>query len=133
MAENADLRKFIKAIDHRLVNEVPKSLNTDLVNAVIPILYNLKKEYKSQLGESHEYIDRLESVIESLNIQSDFKKRKTIFKYRENCWNILQKIFQPPTTGRVKPAQMKTIPKVDYNTDDYDDDDDNLLPVTGRD
>jgi hypothetical protein len=125
--ENPDLRKFIKTVDHRLVNEIPKCLSTDLVIAVIPILYNLKKEYRSQLGDSHEYIERLNSVIQSLNIQSDYKKRKSIVKDRETNWSRFMKIFQP-SQGRVSPVKMTQTRVAEY--DDDDNQDDYILPIT---
>jgi hypothetical protein len=119
MNENAALRKFIKSIDHRLVNEIPKPLCSNLVTAMIPVLLNLKKEYASQLGDNHEYIDRLDSFIESLSIKSEFKKRKSITNEKQTWWTLLFKRFQ--SQKRVSPMIQKP---------DTDDSKDYLLHIS---
>jgi hypothetical protein len=119
------------------MTELPKSLNADLVTAILPILHSLKKEYRLQLGDSHEYIERLDSYIQSLNIQSDYKKRQSVFvRDKDTLFDRIMKIFQPPQ-GRVSPLKMTPARQSEYDhEDDSIQDDDNedgdLLPVYAR-
>ena len=69
--------------------ETPKPIYTELLHSMLPILTNLKKEYISQLGENHEYIQILDSFIESHSIKL---RKRGVEVERETFWTSLLKM-----------------------------------------